>query len=76
MNRRGFLKSFGGMVGVGVGLAIIPKIVLSAIKEESILVPYKNKIKMEAGYFYCPYIPLMTTSPYNDFKVNFKTRYN
>lgn len=79
MNRRNFLKSFGGMLGLGIGLAVAPKLTLAAIKEKPnpLLAPYKARIvEMEAGYFYCPYIPLMTTSIYDDVKVTFKTRYN
>lgn len=37
------------------------------------MVGYKGKSILEAGYFYCPYIPLQTTMMVNP--TRFKTRY-
>lgn len=58
MNRRSFLK---GLLGLGACLLLpIPK-----LKEETPTVKwgdktlaYKGKTSFEAGYVYCPYIPL------------------
>ena len=72
MNRRKFLQLFSTAI---VGLAV-PKIVLAEKQINSTLAPYKGRTLLEAGFFYCPYIPLQTPSANNVEYVSFNTRYN
>ena len=66
------------MVGVGIASLVIPKMLLEEKKIDPLLAHYTGRTLMDAGYFYCPYIPLMTSSTLADEYVEpirFKTRY-
>lgn len=63
MNRRGFLKNL--LAGVVVSVPLFSAIEIAndeiiEVKNDD-LVGYKGKQLIDAGYFYCPYIPLMSS---------------
>ena len=62
MKRRGFLKR---TVPVIMGMALAPIILThlgnSIGGDDTVLVGYKGIQTYDAGYFYCPYVPIMYT---------------
>ena len=76
IGRRGFLTA----IGMGVAALALPApLLLAATKPEDVLIGYTGSMEYDAGYFYCPYIPVMTykCENYGDSSsvMGFNTRY-
>lgn len=70
IGRRAFLKTLGLGLGAlaipttlfaGTGLLNGQEVHVDPPPDTDVLVGYKGQTGYEAGYFYCPYVPLMTT---------------
>ena len=63
MNRRTFLRrTLPTLAGVALAPILLSNLASNIVVDDAtVLIRYKGKQLHEAGYFYCPYVPVMYT---------------